>query len=407
MEVIYKVCCGIDVHKKTLVACMRKGRKKEIREFGGNTKDIRAMAAWLKSNDCELVAMESTSVYWKPLVNIFELEDINYIVINAKEYKNVPGRKTDVQDSEWISDLLRHGLLKSSFIPTREQRELRDATRYRKSITQEKTRAVNRLHKMLECANIKLSSVVSDIQGVSSKKLLAQVIENGGAISIEQVESLITTKLSASKEELAEALEGIVTPLQKFMMEEVISHIDALSQNIAKMDAVIEAYMEGYLSEIEKLIEIPGIGLTSAQIILAEIGLDMNQFPTAGHLASWAGLSPGNNESAGKKKSGKSRKGNQILKSTLVQSAKTAVKNKQSFYYAQYQRLAVKRGKNRATVAVAHSMLIAIYHILKNDKKFVDLGVDYYNQFNTEKKANSYRKKLAALGYEVDLKKTG
>lgn len=403
LDVIYNTCCGIDVHKMKLVACLRKGRKREIKEFSATSKEIKAMAKWLKSNQCEMVAMESTSVYWKPLVNIFEMEGLDFMVINARDYKNVPGRKTDIQDSEWISGLLRHGLLRSSFIPSREQRELREAVRYRKKMTEERARSLNRLQKLLEGANIKISSLVSDINGKTAMNLLDYVLNNDEEIDENQAKKLIITRIKASVEDVVEAMEGIITSFQRKMMQKVIGHIHWMTEQIAEMDVMVAEYMTEYTEAVERLQTIPGIAKTNAEIILAEIGMDMNQFPTAGHLSSWAGLSPGNNESAGKRKNGKTTKGNKILKSTLAQAAQSAARNKKSFFHAQYQRLAMKRGKNRATIAVAHSMLISIYHMLKNGEDFKDLGSDYYNQFNTEKKAHSYIKKLGALGYEVDL----
>lgn len=404
MNVIYKCCCGIDVHKMKLVACLKKGNRQEIREFGAETKDIKEMSEWLISKKCEMIAMESTASYWKPLVNIFETKGLDFIIINAKEYKNVPGRKTDVADSEWIADLLRHGLLKPSYIPTRDQRELREAIRYRKSITEERARALNRLQKMLEGANIKITSILANVTGKTCMNLLEYVLENDDDITEEKAKELITTRINAKLEEVVTAMEGIITPFQKIMMKEVIKHINEVTERIEDMNKIIEEYMEKYKDNLEKLQTIPGIGKTTAQIILAEIGQDMNRFPSEGHISSWAGVSPGNNESAGKRRSGKTRKGNKILKSTLAQCAKAASKNKNTFFYAQYQRITVRRGKNRATLAVAHSMLISIYHMLKNDVDFIDLGPNFYNQFNTEKKINSYLKKLKELGYEIPMK---
>ncbi len=402
MDVIYKTCCGIDVHKKKLVACLRKGRKQEIKEFGAKTKDIKLMTKWLVENECEMIAMESTSIYWKPLVNIFEIMDLNYMVVNAKEFKAVPGRKTDILDSEWLADLLRHGLLKASYIPTREQRELREATRYRKVMTEERARALNRLQKMLEGANIKISSVVSDITGKTSMNLIDYILTNDEQMDEKIAETLIISRISASALEIAEAMDGIMTSFQKVLMKEVLIHLEELSKRIEAMDKIIDEYMIEYCEGIKKLEQIPGIGKKSAQIILAEIGLDMDRFPTAAHLASWAGVAPGNNESAGKRKSGRTRKGNKTLKSILTQVAKSSAQSKNSFFHAQYQRIAVKRGKNRATMAVAHSILIAIYYMLKNNEDFHDLGSEYYNQFNTDKKINSYLKKLEELGYKIN-----
>ena len=404
MEVIYKSCCGIDVHKNKLVACLKiKGKKNVIKEFSGQTEDIKSMANWLLENNCEKVAMESTASFWKPLVNIFEMTNLDYTVINARDYKNLPGKKTDVLDSEWIADLLQHGMLRDSYIPTREQRELREATRYRKSLTQERTRGLNRLQKMLEGANIKITSILSGVLGVTSRNLIEYVLENDEDITIEKANELVTTRIHAKLEDVVRAMEGIITPFQKKMMKEVIKHIDELTERIKEMDNLIDEYMKDYEKSKKKLEKMPGLGKRSAEIILAEIGQDMTRFPTSGHICSWAGVCPGNNESAGKRRSGKTRKGNKILKSTLVECAQSAVRRKDTFFYAQYQRIAMRRGKKRATLAVAHSILIAIYYMIKEDKEYQDLGADFYNKFNKEKKANAYMKKLKELGYDVQL----
>ena len=303
MDVIYKVCCGIDVHKNKLVACLKeKGKKDVIKEFSGQTKDIKDMADWLKEKKCEKIAMESTASYWKPLVNIFEMKELEYTVINAREYKNLPGKKTDVMDSEWIADLLQHGLLKDSYIPTREQRELREATRYRKSLTQEKTRSLNRLQKMLEGANIKITTVLREVMGVTSRNLIEYVLENEEDITLEKAKDLAASKKVYGKlEAIVNAMEGIITPFQKKMIKEVIKHIDELTERIKDMDEIIDEYMKEYEENKKKLQAIPGIGKRASEIILAEIGQDMSRFPTAGHISSWAGLCPGNNESARKK----------------------------------------------------------------------------------------------------------
>lgn len=404
MEIMYKSCCGIDVHKTKLVACLKvKGKKQEIKEFGGNTEDIKNMADWLLANSCEKIAMESTASYWKPLVNIFEMKNLEYTIINARDYKNLPGKKTDVLDSEWIADLLQHGLLRDSYIPSREQRELREATRYRKSLTEERTRNINRLQKMLEGANIKISSILSNVLGVTSRNLIEYVLENDEELTEEKANELVTTKIHAKMEDVMRAMNGIITPFQKTMMKEVIKHIDEITSRISEMDKIIDGYMKEYEKSKKKLVKMPGLGKRSAEIILAEIGQDMSRFPTAGHISSWSGVCPGNNESAGKRRSGKTRKGNKTLKSTLVQCAQSAVQRKNTFYRAQYERLAMKRGKKRAILAVAHSILISIYYMLKEDKEYEELGANYYNQFNIEKKANAYLKKLMDLGYEVQI----
>ena len=406
MDVIYNVCCGIDVHKNKLVACLKvKGKKNVIKEFSGQTEDIKAMANWLKENECEKIAMESTASYWKPLVNIFEMTKLDYTIINAHEFKTLPGRKTDVKDSEWIADLLQHGLLKDSYIPSREQRELREATRYRKSLTQERSRGLNRLQKMLEGANIKITTVLSDVMGVTSRNLIEYVLEHDEEVTKDKAKELAGSKSVYGKlDDIVKAMDGIITPFQKTMMKEVIKHIDELTKRIIEMDKIIDNYMIEYEENKKKLEKMPGIGKRSSEIILAEIGQDMSRFPTAGHISSWAGLCPGNNESAGKRRSGKTRSGNKILKSILVECAGSAIKRKNTFFHSQYERLVIKRGKKRAKVAVAHSMLIAIYYMIKENKEYEELGGDFYNKFNKEKKANGYMKKLKELGYDVQIK---
>lgn len=404
MDIIYKSCCGIDVHKNKLVACLKiKGKQAVIKEFTGQTEDIKNMAEWLKENKCEKIAMESTASYWKPLVNIFEIKELEYTIINARDYKNLPGKKTDVLDSEWIADLLQHGMLRDSFIPTREQRELREATRYRNSIIQERARAINRLQKMLEGANIKITTVLDSVQGVTCRNLIEYVLENDEEITMDKAKELVVTRVHAKLEDIVKAMDGIITQFQKTIMKEVIKHIDELTERISEMDKIIDEYMKEYEENKKKLDKIPGIGKRSAEIILAEIGQDMSRFATAGHISSWAGVCPGNNESAGKRRSGKTRKGNQTLKVILTQCAQAAVKRKDTFFYAQYQRIAMRRGKKRAILAVGHTMLIAIYYMIKENKEYEELGADFYNKFNKEKKANAYIKKIKELGYDVQI----
>ena len=399
-DVIYERCAGIDVHKKKITVALRIGRKAQVREFGTLTKELRDMAAWLKENDCQMAAMESTGSYWKPLYNIFEIEEIPVMVVNAQHMKTVPGRKTDIKDAEWIAKLLSQGLLKPSFIPDREQRELRELTRFRKSQIEERARNLNRLQKMLEGANVKLASFVSHIDGKSATGFLELVI-NKTNFTREDVEERRCGNLKASTEALFLSLEGIITPVQRELFKHVMQVIREQSVQIEHTDKMIADYMTAAYKDAAVAIDaIPGIAQISAQQIVAEIGCDMNRFPTAAHLCNWAGICPGNNESAGKRKSGKTNYANKTLKTTLVQCAQSAKKNKNSFFAAQYQRLVVRRGKNRATVAVAHSMLIAIYHVLKG-AAFHDLGADYYTQFNKEKKINSHIKQLSKLGVNI------
>ena len=399
MQTVYERCCGIDVHKKLIVACFRNGNKAELRKFDTLTSSIKELGNWLLENKCQMVAMESTGAYWKPIYNILELLDIDVMVVNAHHMKNVPGRKTDAKDAEWIADLLQHGLLKASYIPSKEQREIRDVVRYRKSLIEERAREINRLEKTLEGANIKLSSYVSDLNGVSSRNLLNQAIE--GEVTPDNIGDLIHSSMQEKVPILLKAMDGVLTPIQKKLVRAILDHIDDMTRRIKDLDDIIDNEMKGYEDAIKKIDELPGIGKRSAEVIIAEIGIDMSRFPTDAHLASWSGLCPGNNESAGKRKSGKTNKGSKHLKSILIQCAKSAKTNKESFFYAQYQRLVVRRGANRATVAVAHSMLIAIYHMLKDNVPYKNLGNDYYTKFNTEAKAKYYLKKLQELGTSV------
>ena len=392
MEKVYDKCCGIDVHKKLIVACLRKGNKQEIRDFGATTR--------------ELLELADTASYWKPLYNILESSDLNAMVVNARHMKAVPGRKTDVKDAEWIADLLQHGLLQASYIPAKDQRELRELVRYRKSLVGERGRELNRLQKMLEGANIKLSGTVSDINGKSARSILEYLI-TGVSIDSDKYDEMYEKKviahnLKASKEQIIDDLNGVMTPLQRRMMKELLGHLDELNIHIKNLDDEIDNFMKPEEKQAAAVIEdVTGIGHTSAQAIISVIGTDMSRFPTDAHMASWAGLCPGNNESAGKRKSGKTRKGNALLRSTLVTCAHAATRNKSSYFYAQFTRISAHRGKKRAYVAVAHSMLVAIYHILKDGVVFKDLGADYYNQFNKERKINAYLKKLKALGWEA------
>ena len=368
MDVQYERCCGTDVHKRIIVACLKCGKKQEIRSFGTMSEEIRTLVRWFLDAKCQMAAMESTGSYWKLLYNIFELSHLEIMVVNARDMRNLPGRKIDVKDAEWIADLLQHGMLRASYIPKREQRELRELNRYRKSLIGERARELNRLQKMLE---------------------------KDTRLQRDEVEASLHGTLQHRVEDIVQAGDGFLTPLQKQLIRQVVAHIDDMTKRIGEMDTLVKQYMGEYEEAMEKLDEIPGIGKQSAETILAETGLDMSRFPSEKHLSSWAGLSPGNNESAGKRYSGKTAKGNP----TLIQCAKAAIKKTDSFLSAQYQRLVVRRGKHRATVAVAHTILIAIYHMLKDGRLFIDLGAEYYNQFNRERKIKSYLAKLKKLDW--------
>jgi transposase len=301
MEVLYERCCGLDIHKKKIVACIITGRgKSEIRTFGTMTDDILASIDWLRKEGCQCVAMESTGSFWKPVYNLLEMEGIETLVVNAQHIKTVPGRKTDIKDAEWIADLLRHGLLKGSFIQNREQRELKELVRYRRSILDERAREINRIQKVLEGANIKLSSVVTDIMGVSAREML-NALANGEA-NPQNLAMKARGNMKSKTSQLESALKGIVGEHQKFMLAIQLKHIENLENEIVQMDEEIAKRMRPYENEVKIIDEITGVGIRSAQTIISEIGVDMSRFPTAAHLASWAGMCPGNNESAGKKK---------------------------------------------------------------------------------------------------------
>jgi len=401
-EVYYERCAGIDVHSGLLTVCLRIGRRSEIREFGTTTGEIRALSAWLKDSGCQMTAMESTGSYWKPLYNIFEQEGIPAMVCNAYHIKNVPGRKTDVADARWIARCLREGLLNPSYIPDREQRELRDMTRFLKSQTEDRARNINRLQKFLEGANIKLSEHVSDIEGMSATELLELVIGKAD-FTLDDVRSRMHKNMKSTPEQLFAALEGCITPIQRKFFEHVMCVIREQTRQIEETRALIDSVLtDNYKSAIKALDKIPGIGEASSLTIVAEVGTDMSHFRNQHAFSKWAGVAPGNNESAGKAKKAKTTPGNKTLKSALTQSAKSAARNKSSFFSAQYNRLVSHRGKNRATMAVAHSLAIAVYFVLSG-QEFKDLGSNYYNQFNREKKINSHVKQLSKLGVTVTI----
>ena len=389
-----------------MVACFIHGKEQEVREFGATTRELLELADWLSKGGCQMVAMESTASYWKPLYNILESSGLKAMVVNARHMKAVPGRKTDVKDSEWIADLLQHGLLQASYIPDKDQRELRELISYRKSLVQDRTRELNRLQKMLEGANIKLSGTITNINGKSARNIINAIL-SGTRIDSSKYDEMydkriIAHNLKASKEQIIDDLNGFMSPLQRKMMKELLMHVDELDAHIEHLNDDIDKHMKPEEKQASDAIkEVTGLGTTSAQAIISVIGTDMSRFPTDGHLSSWAGLCPGDNESAKKRRSGKTRKGNHLLRTTLIVCAHSAVKVKNSYFRAQFQRISAHRGSKKAYVAVAHSMLIAIYHILKEGVAFQDLGADYYNQFNKERKIKAYLKKLRALGWEM------
>lgn len=399
MDIIYERCCGMDVHKDTIVACFISGRKKTTKTFSTTTSSLLQLVDWLKINECQYVAMEATGAYWKPIYNVLEMEEMPTLVVNAQHIKAVPGRKTDVKDSEWIADLLRHGLLNGSYIPKREQRELKEIVRYRRSLIQERARELNRIQKILEGANIKLASVVSEIDGKSSRQMLDMLAS--GETDVKAIASKAQMRLKQKISQLEEALQGFMGSHQKLMLKMMLNHIDSLDSQISVLDEEIEQRLLSIQDKVDLIDSIPGIAKRSAQVVISQIGTNMDQFPTAAHLASWAGLCPGNNESAGKRKSGRTRKGNDMLKTTLIECSKSATHQKSSYFYAQYHRIASRRGKNRATIAVAHTMLTIIYQILKNNVPYYELGADFFEQQRKKEIVQKSVKRLESLGYSV------
>jgi len=399
MDVVYTHVCGLDVHKKNVVACVITPETKEIRTFSTMTDDLILLVDWIKNNGCTHVAMESTASFWKPIYNLLELEDIQTLVVNAKNIKNVPGRKTDVKDAEWIASLLRHGLLQGSFIPNRDQRELRELIRYRRSLIDERAREVNRIQKVLEGANIKLSSVASDVLGKSGRAMIEAMI--AGEENPELLSELAQRRLKNKKEDLKRALNGLMGNHQKLMLAAQLRHIDYLDEEIGRLDEEIKRRMLPFEEDLELLDTIPGVARRTAETIAAEIGTNMDQFPSAAHLSSWAGLCPGQNESAGKRKSGKTRKGNKKLRSALVEAARAAGRTKNTYLSSQYHRIAARRGANRAAVAVAHSILMIAYYILKRRQPYIELGPTYYEERKRDTIIRQSIKKLESLGLKV------
>ena len=399
MEVVHERCCGLDVHKKIVVACLLTGRQKEVRTFSTMTRELLHLADWLAAAGCTQVAMESTGSYWKPVYNILEVS-CTVLVVNAQHMKAVPGRKTDVKDAEWIADLLRHGLLRPSFIPDRASRDLRELTRYRTSVIRERTAEVNRIQKVLEGANIKLASVASNVVGVSGQAMLTAMIAGVDDPSV--LADLARGRLREKRELLEAALEGRMTQHQRFLLGVQLQHLSDLDATITQVSEEIDVRLRPFAEVATRLQTIPGVGERTAQIVLAEVGADMSRFPNAGHLASWAGLCPGHHESAGKRMSGRTRKGSPWLRGALVEAAQSAGRSR-THLGQRYHRIAARRGKKRAAVATAHMILIAAYHILGGDRCFEDPGVDYIDRRRSQRTTRRLVRKLEGLGYRVSI----
>jgi transposase len=402
MEVVHKSCCGLDVHKKSIIACIITPKGKEVKNYSTMTDSLLKLVDDICLNKCTGVAMESTSVYWKPIYNLLEGLELEVMVVNARHIKAVPGRKTDVKDSEWIADLLRHGLLKGSFIPDREDRELRELVRYRKALINERSREINRMQKVLEGANIKLSSVISDINGKSGKKIIEAMIS--GETDTEKLNSLASDGIRNKGETLKRALKGLMGYHQQEMLLMELKHIEFLNSQIEELSEKISKRMLPFKEALELLDTIPGVGIRTAEEVLAETGINMSRWPTAAHLVSWAGLAPGDNESAGKRKSTKTRKGNKHIRAALVESSRTIARLKNTYLGKKYSNIVSRRGGNRAAVAVAREILVSIYHMIKNKQPYIELGSDFVSIKHKEYQAKKALKKLKSLGYEVEIK---
>jgi transposase len=408
MDVIYPRCCGIDVHKRTVVACVLiaapDGRlDKTVRTFETTLDQLGQLAAWLAERQVTHAALESTGVYWKPVWNVLE-GCLQLLLVNAAHVKAVPGRKTDVKDAEWLAELLRHGLLRGSFVPDRWQRELRELVRYRTALIRERAAEVNRLQKTLEGGNIKLAAVASSVVGASGRALLAALLagERDPAVLADLAQRRLRRKIP----ELRRALVGQLGAHQAFLIAEQLAHIDALDEAIERASAEVAERLRPYERALAWLDSIPGVGRLTAEVILAEVGLDLSRFPTAGHLASWAGLCPGQDESAGKRRSGRTRPGNPWLRGALVEAAQGAARTRGTYLQAQYRRLATRRGAKKAAVAVGHSILVIAYHLLTRREAYRDLGALYFDERDRDHLERRLVHRLEALGYRVALEPT-
>jgi transposase len=407
MEVLYSRCAGLDVHKATVVAGVRlaaPGGKvvREVRTFGTTTASLLELAEWLAAQGCTHVAMEATGVYWKPVWHILAEGGFALVLANAAQVRNVPGRKTDVGDATWLAELLAHGLIRASFVPDTPTQELRALLRTRKQLVREKASHTQRLQKTLEDANIKLDAVLTDLLGRSGRAMLEALV--AGESDPAKLAALAHPRLAATPEQLKEALRGRVTRHHRFLLRLHLGQVDALDAAIARVDQEVEEHLAPFRAAVGLLTSIPGIGELAAQVIIvSEVGLDMDRFPTAGHLLSWAGLCPRNDESAGKRRSSRLRQGAPWLKTTLVQCAWAASRQKASYLQAQFHRLRGRRGPKRAICAVAASILTAAYHMLKDGTAYQDLGPDHFDRRSKEVHARRLVRRLADLGYVVEL----
>jgi transposase len=405
MQVIHPRCAALDVHKKTVVTTIMKtqgdGSVQEwTRTFSTMTADLLALDDWLRSHEVEVIAMESTGVFWRPVFNLLE-EGRQVILVNAQHMKAVPGRKTDVKDSQWLADLLRHGFLQASFIPPKPVRELRDLMRYRKTIVHERADEVNRLQKVLETATIKLSSVATDVLGKSGRSMLDAM--RGGQTDAEVLAELARGRLRATLPELRKALDGRVHPHHRVLLTRILAPIDFLEESLAHLQLEMEQYLHPFEEAMQLAQSVVGIDETAAASIIAEIGTDMERFASDKHIASWAGLCPGNKQSGGKRLSGKTTKGNPYLRAILFEVAWAIAHTKDHYLSAFYHRLARRHGKRKAITALAHKVLVILSHILRTKKPYTDLGADYFDQRDRERIERHHIHRLEQLGYAVTL----
>jgi transposase len=405
MEPIVERCCGLDVHQATVVACMLVGGAhqkptKEIRSFGTKTRELMELRDWLRKNGCTHVGMEATGIYWKPVHTVLE-DDFEVVVGNAHHIKNVPGRKTDVKDSEWIADLLRHGLIAKSFVPPKPIRELRDLLRYRRKLVESRSAERNRLQKLLETANIKLASVASDVFGVSGMAMLKALVR--GDATPQEMAQLAKKRLRQKLAELELALEGKLEEHHRFVLDMQLCRLEQLDQHITKLDERIESKLAPYREPYTRLTAIPGVDRILAAVIVAEVGTDMTVFKSAAHLAAWAGVCPGNNESAGKRKRERARKGNIHLMTALVEAAHGASRTKGSYLKDKFFRLKARCGYQRAAVAIAHKILTAVHVILSTGAEYRDLGAAYLDSIDARRVTGNLVRRLERLGYDVTI----
>ena len=403
MQIVYSRCCGLDVHKATVVACVLTvhdaGHKtKRVKVFGTYLQELHRLRLWLHACKVTHVAMESTGIYWKPIWNVLE-SNFELLLANPYHMKNIPGRKTDQQDAEWIAELHQHGLLRPSFVPPRAIRDLRDLTRSRVKLTEEYNRLHNRIHKVLEDANLKLDTVASDILGASGRGIIRAILD--GHEDPGWLVDRARSRLRKKQAQLRLVLRGKINDHHRFMLKELMDEVEFVERKIARLESRIEEMMRPYQTEIDLLCTIPGIKHITAWTLLAELGADMNQFPDANHLASWAGLCPGNNESAGKRKSNRTRKGNRWLRRALCQSAWAVAHSKRNYLSAVFYRHAGRHGLRKAVVATAHQLLIIVYHMLRDKQPYRDLGADYFDRLNPERTKRKLIRRIQRLGFDI------